>query len=372
MKNKILIVVFLILIYIPSVIWTIFGSELVGESSENRALAQKPVFNVKNISEYPIQYENYYNDHLPFKNQAVKLQANIDYRIFKSTDSKKVILGKEGWLFYRSAEIEALADEKPIDDYQGINKYTESDKQIILDNLTTVDKFLEERDIEFSILICPNKENVYSEYLPEGIRKVDETSKVEDLITFLNDNTTIGVIYPYDEIMSCKDDYLLYYKYDTHWNELGGFVAAQEIREYYQGKKNEITEFEIVKSSSEPPRDLAGMLNMNGYFNDDVKYVISGYKDDVGINLIEYSDDGVSHVFNSNASDKRRVLVIRDSYGEALMPHISKDFENVIYVHRNGFDQGFIDVYQPDIVIYQVVERATDDMYDMKMIFQIE
>lgn len=371
MKNKVLIVFFLVLLYMPKVIWAFWGTELQGENSENRVLADKPVFSLEQISNYPGLYENYYNDHLPFKNQAVELMSYIDYVVFNSTDSKKVIIGKEGWLFYRSAEVEALADEKPIEDYQGINKYNDNEKQIILDNITDVDSFLKERDIEFSILICPNKENVYSEYLPEGIRKVDETKKIDDLISFLNNNTEVGIIYPYEELVKYKDEYLLYYKYDTHWNDLGGFIAAQEIREYYKKEKNEITEFEIVESPYEPPSDLAGMLNMNDYF-DDVRYMVLGYKDDVVSNLIEYSEDGVSHVYNSNATDDRRVLVVRDSYGEALMPYVSKEFKNVIYVHRNGFDQGFIDVYQPDIVIYQVVERATDDMYDMKIIFGLK
>lgn len=371
MKNKVIIVAFIILIYVPNIIWALWGAELAGKNSENRALAEKPMFSLENISEYPGLYENYYNDHLPFKNQAVKFQSYSDYIVFKSTDSKKVILGENGWLFYRSAEVAPLADEKPIDDYQGINKYDADEKQIILDNINDVDKFLEEKGIEFSVLMCPNKENIYGEYLPDEIKKVDEQRKIDDLIAFLDINTDVEILYPYDGLMKNKDSYLLYYKYDTHWNELGGFIAAQEIRNYYQGERSEITDFEVIESTSQPPRDLAGMLNMGDYFNDDAKYVVSGYKSDIVLNLIESTPDGILHVFNSNATDGRRVMIIRDSYGEALIPYVSKDFKDVIFVHRNGFDQGFIDVYKPDIVIYEVVERATDDIYDLKKIFQL-
>lgn len=371
MKNKVLIISFLVLLYVPNVVWALWGNVLVGENSENRVLAEKPEFSLENISEYPSLYENYYNDHLPFKNQAVKFQLYSDYIIFKSTDSKKVVLGEDRWLFYRSAEVEPLADEKPIDDYQGINKYEDHEKHIILDNISAVDEFLSNKNIDFSVLICPNKENIYGEYLPDSIHKIEEQTKIDDLIAFLDENTGVEILYPYEQLKNNKDNYMLYYKYDTHWSELGGFIAAQEIREYYQGERNEITEFEVAESASIPPRDLAGMLNMSEYFDDDVKYTVSGYKDDIRVNLIESTPDGVLHVFNSTAADDRRVMIIRDSYGEALMPYVCKDFKDVIYVHRNGFDQGFIDVYQPDIVIYQVVERATDDMYDLTKIFQL-
>ena len=371
MKNKIIIIIFLILLYIPSFIWFLFGDKMVGENLENRTLASKPLFEIDNISDYPVLYEAYYNDHLPFKNYAVKFVSYTDYKLFKTVTSNKVILGDDNWLFYKSAEEVALDDEKPIDDYQGINKYGETEKQLIFDNIETVNSFFKGRDIEFSILICSNKESIYHEYLPNSIKQIDNTRKIDELILYLNNNSTVPVLYPYDELMEKKDMFPLYYKYDTHWNELGGFIAAQEIVECYKGEKTDISKCKIVESELEPPRDLAGMLNMNDVFDDDVRYCVNDYKDNVNLNLIESTPDGILHVYNSNATDKRRIMVIRDSYGEALMPYLSKEFSDVIYVHRNGFDQGFIDVYQPDIVVYQVVERATNDLFDLKMIFQL-
>lgn len=372
MRKKLLISMFVLTLFVPSVAWKCVKGYINTETTENRALSEKPELTLANISSYPEEYEEYYNDHLAFKSQLVNLRSLIDYKLLDVVDSEKVLLGKDNWLFYKSAGVEELADEQPIADYQGINKYTEEEMQGIMQNIKDVDEWLENRNIEFSILICPNKEHIYSEYLPNSILQIEDECKADALVNYLEVNTDVPIIYPLSELEDNKYSYQLYYKYDTHWNSLGGFIAEQSIRAQYTGEKESIDKFNVASEEGGAPKDLAGMINLVNYFNDDSYYYVDNYKPDVNMNLIEKSEDGVLDVYNSNAEDQRRVLVIRDSYGEALMSYLPKDFENVIFVHRGGFDYGFIDVYQPDIVIYQVVERATNDMYDLKHIFGLQ
>lgn len=383
MKKKLLIGIFLFTLFVPNIAWKCVKGYINTETTENRALSDKPELTLKNWSVYPQEYEEYYNDHLAFKSQLVNLRSLIDFKLLNIVDSEKVLLGKDNWLFYKSAGVAELADEQPIADYQGINKYTEEEMNRILENIRSVDTWLDDRKVEFSILICPNKEHVYSEYLPDSILQIEKECKADSLVDYLEKNSSVPVIYPINELMANKDSYQLYYKYDTHWNCLAGFIAEQSIKEsIYEddsGKAQNITQTEseidayhVAEEKNAAPKDLAGMINLDNCFNDDSYYYIDDYKPEVNINLIEKSEDGVLDVYNSNAEDERRVLVIRDSYGEALMNYLPKDFQNVIFVHRNGFDSGFIDVYQPDIVIYQIVERATNDMYDLKHIFGLE
>lgn len=371
MRKKIFIILFLALLVGPSFVWMCVSGYVDSNNTENRALAEKPQLILANLIDYPSQYEQYYNDHLPFKNELVELYALLNYRLFNVIESEKVLLGKDNWLFYKSAGVEELSDELPIADYQGINKYSEEELILFKENINVVNNYLAERNIDFSVLICPNKENIYSEYLPKDIIQVDSVSKADMLTNYLRENTEVPIIYPLDQLEHYRNKYQLYYKYDTHWNNLGGFVAEQEIKKLYLGTSESLDEY-TVASTEEALKDLAIMVSMPNEFNDDEYYYVEDYKPEVYVNLLEQSADGVSHVFNSNAENKERVMVIRDSYGEALMGYLPKDFENVIFVHRNGFDRGFIDVYQPDIVIYQVVERATNDILDLKTIFGLQ
>lgn len=371
-KNKVLIIAFIILLVLPNVVWKCICGYINTETTENRTLVSRPELILKGISCYPNQFEEYYNDHLAFKNIIVNYNAIFNYKVFHIINSEKVLLGKDNWLFYKTAGVDELEDEQPISDYQGINKYTIDEKKSIAKNIQNVDTYLKQQGIDFCMLICPNKEQIYSENLPSSIKKINEKCKAEELVEYLNDNIDVPVLYPVKELMNEKKNYQLYYKYDTHWNELGGFIGEQKIRGLYQNNTEQLSNYNITEMSKDVPKDLAGMLNMNEQFMDDKYYTVSDYKTNVTAQLIDKSDDGMLHAFNSDANDKRTILVVRDSYGEALMGYLSKDFQNVIFIHRSVFNQGYIDLYKPDIIVYEIVERATNDIYDLGDIFGVK
>jgi hypothetical protein len=55
------------------------------------------------------------------------------------------------------------------------------------------------------------------------------------------------------------------------------------------------------------------------------------------------------------------VLIYRDSYANALVPFLIHSFGEVIYAAtetKMGFDPADVDRYNPDLVIYEFVERG--------------
>lgn len=371
MKNKLLIIVFVLVLIGPNLIWKGLDGKINKETTENRTLQSKPEFSLSTMSSYPESFENYYNDHLAFKGQLVGLKSSLNYKVFHKLESDKVLLGKNNWLYYKNQTEEgAKAGQLPIADYQGTNLYSIREKNKILRNIKEVSRYLEKKDIDFSIIICPNKENIYSEYLPDSIKKVNPTTKVEDMISYLENKTTVPIIYPQNELMNYKTDYQLYYKYDTHWNCLGGFIAEQEIRKLYTGEKESINDFHITEKENGAVADLAMMVNMESQFNDDDYYYVDGYKSDVELEVAEQSGDYFYKLYHSNATDHRRVMVIRDSYGEAFMDYLARDFSDVVFIHRDIFKVKDIEEFQPDIIIYQIVERATNSIEEMSSLFE--
>lgn len=371
MKEKILVILFIGILVFPNMYWNVLGLNEEGENLENRNLAERPQLNIQTVEDFPKNYENYYNDHLAFRNEVINITSLIDYKVFHTINSEKVLLGKNNWLFYKGAGVEELEDEAPVKDYLGTNIYTQNEMEVIAKNINIVSGFLKEKEIEFSVMICPNKENIYGEYMPDGYVKVNENNKASILVNYLNKHTDVKIFYPIEDLNKYSKKYQLYYKYDTHWNRLGAFVAEQQIKEMYQGISEDIEDVTIEYNTS-IPKDLANMVNMPDEFTDDKNYFLTDYNNGVQEQLIESTEDGTYSAYTSNAKDSRRIMLIRDSYGEAMMGYLARDFKDTIFVHRGVFDQGYIDIFQPDIVIYEVVERATDDMKDMAMIFQLE
>jgi hypothetical protein len=70
------------------------------ENTENRALAQMPEFDVNRLDPFPAAYEQYYNDHFPFRNHLARSYAWLDFFLFnKNLYPDRIIVGDHNILF---------------------------------------------------------------------------------------------------------------------------------------------------------------------------------------------------------------------------------------------------------------------------------
>lgn len=354
-KEKLISIIFIVFLVAPSILFYIFKDKVNTTNYENRALAEKPNLSISNWRNIPSEVDNYVNDHAPFKNQFVNLNSIIDVEAFKSISSNKVILGKDKWLFYKSLE-----DGDPMKCYQGTNPFSEEDLEKIKNNLIEVQNNLAKQNKEFILFIAPNKEQVYSEYMPSYIKVINEYRRVDQLIDYIKKNTSIKVIYPKDELLEAKKEYDIYHKYDTHWNSVGAFVGCQQINEELTGKRKYLGEVKVT-NGGDTENDLAGMINLKSYLSQESGPRVLNYNDGLIVNE-EKKQDIRYNKYTSNAEDKRKVLLIRDSFGAAMFDFVPKEFQQVTFIHRGDFNNSILKEENPDIVIYEIVERYLHEL----------
>ena len=99
-KQEILIVLFAGSLVLPGVVWAGFSGRFDTENNENRKLAEFPEVNLESLGDFPEQFEAYYKDHVPFKNDLVKFCNFIDTEFFRNTKIGDVVIGEDNWLFY--------------------------------------------------------------------------------------------------------------------------------------------------------------------------------------------------------------------------------------------------------------------------------
>ena len=178
MRKKLIILVFLMIITLPQIsFWIVNGDTKEVSTTENRKLNEKPELKISTITEYPQKFDDYYNDHLPFRTELRTLWTKLNYRLFNTTVDSRVIIGKEGWLFYRG--------DNSIEQVQGTINFTDNQKERILTGIQTNAQKLKEKNIEMYVLILPNKENIYREYLPDSIIIKDQVSRTEKLVDYI-------------------------------------------------------------------------------------------------------------------------------------------------------------------------------------------
>lgn len=354
-KKYVMLIIFLVLTAGTWILWPISKNHLDTENHENRALSEFPEVAGTSPRDFISGLQTYFNDRLPFKNQLVAMNSAIDYYGFHSSSSSKVIVGKNGWLFYNDPQ-----DGNPIACYKGEDRLTNEQLANIAATLeTSRDNFLKE-GIEFVIFIAPNKERIYQEDMPSYYGKPSEQYAALQIYQYLKEHTDLRIIYPEgllrDSVLQYGEYDLLYHKTDTHWNALGAYIGMEPLFKELGIDMPSIDDsgMDIVESKDDPG-DLATMLNLGKMINPGKNDVPKGYNEHHVEN--EKWDFGTEFVYHASGADPRKLFMRRDSFGSAMSDILGSQFDNSIMVHQNVYTNDMVKEQKPDVFILETVER---------------
>ena len=349
--RKVLNYIFVVLFLAVCIIPLIFSNKKAGMIStvENRALAEFPkVFNDDGTvnPELKTGFNNWLNDNIGFRDTLMSLNTKIQYTLFDKINSSNVILGKNGWLFYQGE------GGISINDYQAKTLYTEKQLKKILKNVTELQKWCDDNGMEFVLMLMPNKEHIYREYMPEGIEEVHEEKNIDLVVDYIRENSDIKVVYPKEELLKAKEKYDVYYKYDTHWNDLGAYEGYKALMAALN-----ITplSFENIETKEYDSGDLANMAMLSGLTKAYTESFIT-YDDDVET---LYEDNKGNNTYRKlkYANGQGKIFFMGDSFSDAMRPMISRTFEYSDFVHRDTKIYDEVLKEKPDIFVYEMVER---------------
>ena len=319
-------------------------------NNENRNLASLPNISLHNINIYPKEYEEYFNDHLPFRNELIKLKNIIDVFIFQNPIDKSIVVGKKKWLFSKLG---------------GYKFFTDEELEVAKKNLINLRDELSKRNIDFVFMIFPIKQSIYLEYAPDYIIKesIKNSEAADMFVNYMRNNTDITIIYPKYDLLKYKNKYQLFYKYDTHWNNISGYIAYMNLMRNLNLKYTDIDNLDIVKyySKDKFSNDFYNNLAMNiglgniKYYNDDYIYRINNFTNYVlleGVNMANYSKSTMSLYSSNNIN----LFVASDSFFHTMFNYVASSFDNVYFRYINDFNINEINIKKPDIFILETLE----------------
>jgi hypothetical protein len=227
MRQFIVIGFFLFILVSP-----LIGRGVVGdvEVSENRRLAAMPDLTLKDVrvGTFFSGLDRYFEDHFVFRGALIKTKSWIDYHVFGTSPTKKVFIGKEGWLFSGQQLRDFDKDECSSMERQRM--------RVIAKQLHTLEETLESSGRLFVFVVAPNKSTIYPEYVgvtrdPGGCHK----SRYDLLLESFSEYPVHGFIRLDTLLAGAKTNHRLYLKTDTHWNAYGAVLAGESIlRSGYQ------------------------------------------------------------------------------------------------------------------------------------------
>jgi hypothetical protein len=164
------------------------------------------------------QFEDYFNDHYGLRDLLIRTKNQIDYSVFHK--SEKIIIGRDGWLFYKS-----VVEEEEI----GAEKMSAVDLDQIYNRVLKLSRILSSRGITLVTLVSPMKNSIYPEMLPVSAPRRPSPTSFERFLAFLHAHPEITTVDTFPLLKKLKETMQVYYKMDFHWTDAAGAYAARDL-----------------------------------------------------------------------------------------------------------------------------------------------
>jgi len=354
---------FCVLISLP-LISRVIPLEPEGRSTEKRQLASEPVLEAKDLLSYPDRFTNYYDDNFGFRKSLIRWNALVKGAGLKVSPKKSmVVFGKNDWMFYTGEGI--------IDFYRHASLFTPEQLQRIQRKLENRHQWLKEQGIDYYLTIPPLKGTIYPEYLPGHLTRLNEQSKLDQLVEHMAMHSEFDIIDMRPALWEAKKERQVYYSNDTHWNLPGAFIGYQVLAQRIAEDHPEIKPFELSYFTEidewKDNADLTNMIGLNDVF---LRHKIllmpaNGFNADDGPEVKYPMEIFFKYrpMFRENDSLQGPNLVMfRDSYTVYLKPFLSEHFHRSVFIWTPLFHADIVEIEQPDIVIHEMLERFIDDL----------
>ncbi len=292
----------------------------------------------------------------------MKIDSMLTYYALGEIESVQVIGGANNWLFFKSS-----TDGNSIADYEGTNPYSDKEMRAILQTALHTQNEIENKGIEFVVIVAPNKENIYSEYMPDSYTHSD-ISSTDRLIDYLDENG-VNIISPKSELLSNHLDYQVYYSYDTHWNQLGAYIGVKDVLAAWSIDIPDLNERTVLTKNLKnnyhygAEDDLAAVVGLLSVFDDEIEYEVEGT---VLMDWDKYEEEQtasiISHFVNEQAIVQATVFLVGDSFRSSMIPALRETFSDVYVVQRSFYESSMLDEIDPDYLISEYVERYSSDI----------
>ncbi|MDB4945194.1 MAG: hypothetical protein JWP97_4728 [Labilithrix sp.] len=314
------------------------------------------------LARYPRDYVGYFNGHFGLRRPLMGAYARLKLAGLAVSDSQRVIVGEDGWLYF--------AGDRIVDDLRGLLPFEERDLAAWARLLARRRDWLAARGIPYVFLIAPNTHTIYPEHLPSWIVRGSTTTRREQLLAYLKEHSDVPVLDLVPPLRAAKEREQVYYRTDTHWNLVGGFVAYQTLSAWLAGVLpgwHRYEESDFVRSETPHWRGGLGYMLGAPELAEETRPEITARQgatiltDGAPLPADETTDAWTVRpivVRQSADGEIGTAVVFRDSQFSAPAQFLSRHFRRTVLVWQPTFDPAVVLREHPQVVIHEVVERT--------------
>ena len=358
MKKNYLLITFIVAL-IGLTVFDVITTDREFSDVENRKLNQKVKFSLEGFLDGSFQkdYEKYVNDQFIQRDLWIDIKSRGEFALGK-IENNGIILGEDKYLF---------------------DKFTKVNEERVENNTNALNIFIENNDERVSLMIIPNSYEIYKEKLPTGSPVINQEEAIDKIYDSVKNANNVEVL---DMLNENKDDYI-YYRTDHHWTTYGAYLAYEKYMKSIGETPISIKEMQGIEldgfygtyfSKAKPfnvPGDELTYYEMNNRdMVVDGKEFESMYdlsKSDIRdkYSLFLNGNNGLTIIKNKELNNGKKILVLKDSFGNSFAPFLTANFEEVHLVDLRHYQQ-FMSIYTKQnefdeiLVLYNYQNFATD------------
>lgn len=309
---------------------------------ENRGLAQRPPFNLSNLTSGTF-----------FR----------DYQTFESDQ----FVGRNGWI-HLNYLVQKLSGVKKIQDvYLGKGQLMEENatpnKEQLERNLNAINAFHQKhQDVNMQMMLVPNAVSVQSDRLPLFAGNQDQTNEIKSIQKKLS----IQSIDVNAALTKHKDEYI-YYRSDHHWTSLGAYYGAnalnksirlnqydkREVGNSFQGTLASKTGSLNIKDEVDiyTPKSKCDYIVTYGSSNKQTRsiYNSKAFSQKDTYQVFFGGNEGLINISINNNSNKH-LLLIKDSYANSLVQFLLPYYRTITIVDPRYYYSDLAQQMNRDII----------------------
>ena len=330
---------------------------------ENRYLKQNPAFTMASLidNSYTMNYESYVNDQFVGRDSWISLKSKSESVLLK-VENNGIVYGKNDRLF---------------------EKYTSYDAEQLAKNLAFLEEFAAGKE-NVTFAVVPSGYMLNQEELPAGLKLVDQKAVMDQMPAQVPSAHWMDVL----PVLEAGNDGDLYYRTDHHWRVHAAYLfyeaycrekgmepvaeadlPLREIEDFYG------TYFSKCKNTNIPPDTLTfydipvAEVAIDGQSRDNwYDEAALSSRDKYGAFL--YGNGGLTVLKNGDGG--RKLLLVKDSYSNALAPLFLNNYDEVWIVDLRSFPAGMQDLcatqfFENILVLYNFTNLCSDtNFYRLK------
>jgi len=329
------------------------------ENREKRTASSAPDLprDLKSWASYPKQVEGWYGERFGMRDQLLWTYHWIKLVLFERSPTERIVIGPNRWLF--SDSYRALQSNR------GGMPFSAEDLASWREALLARKNWLAERGIDYALVLVPGKAAVYPEELPARFEQRAPSRREQFLAEMQRepDLLVVDLISPFiaGKTHDTPEDHV-FYPLGLHWTPRGAMIGNEAIMSALADRHRRITPGLRERTRSAPVGggdDFSQRFLVPGLFEQKELSLSAGYQSRSHLQktLVPERDYGVRAWLHQDQS-LTRLLILRDSFGNMLAPHLAEHFALMHDVPTLNFSPALVESLRPDIVIELFAEHT--------------